>query len=488
MFDNKSVFITGASGFIGRVLLEKLLRCYPGIKNIYLLMRSKKNVSPAERLHKTVLDAPIFDHVKQARRAGNGKQALIDKIIVVGGDIGEPRLGISDDDMQMLLNDPTLSIVFHSAATIKFDDPLKVSVQLNLIATKSIVEFARKLKNLVSICHVSTAFVNSHLANTDVIEETLYPMDQTPQQVIALAENLDEDMMQQLKPALVADRPNTYTYTKALAEHLIAMEASDLPIAIVRPSIVVASWREPLPGWIDNINGPTGMLLAIGKGLCRTAHVVREYKSEIIPVDVAVNFMIAAAYYAAKTNNKLGSAQQDSVKIGSSKQVDPDETISCNGSITDASAIFESSNGVPIFHCTSGDLRPILWGELEDSVYPVIKHYPSVETYRYPFGSFKRYKYHDLVTRLFVHLLPALLLDSISGLVGRKRKLMWIYSKLHAAQSVLSFFMTNQFNFQTKNLHLLRDAMDEADRKQLFTDIENILWILFWNDYILGCR
>lgn len=57
---------------------------------------------------------------------------------------------------------------------------------------------------------------------------------------------------------MIGDRPNTYTYTKAIAEQLIGLERGDLPIAIVRPSIVVAGWREPLKGWVDNMNGPTG--------------------------------------------------------------------------------------------------------------------------------------------------------------------------------------------------------------------------------------
>jgi hypothetical protein len=43
------------------------------------------------------------------------------------------------------------------------------------------------------------------------------------------------------------------------------LQAADLPLAIVRPSIVVAAWKEPVPGWIDNLNGPTGKL-AQGQG------------------------------------------------------------------------------------------------------------------------------------------------------------------------------------------------------------------------------
>ena len=42
---------------------------------------------------------------------------------------------------------------------------------------------------------------------------------------------------------------------QALAEGVLAKEAANLPVAIMRPSIVSASLREPYPGWVDNLNG-----------------------------------------------------------------------------------------------------------------------------------------------------------------------------------------------------------------------------------------
>ncbi len=56
----------------------------------------------------------------------------------------------------------------------------------------------------------------------------------------------------------IGNQPNTYIFTKALAEQLLLETASGLPVAIVRPSIVVASWKHPMPGWIDNLSGLTG--------------------------------------------------------------------------------------------------------------------------------------------------------------------------------------------------------------------------------------
>lgn len=49
-YTNKTIFITGSTGFMGKVLIEKLLRDCPGIKKIYMLMRPKKGHGSKERL------------------------------------------------------------------------------------------------------------------------------------------------------------------------------------------------------------------------------------------------------------------------------------------------------------------------------------------------------------------------------------------------------------------------------------------------------
>ena len=74
---------------------------------------------------------------------------------------------------------------------------------------------------------------------------------------------LDDESLDKITPNLLGDKPNTYTYTKQLAEHLLVNEGKAMPLAIVRPSIVGASWKEPFPGWIDNYNGPSGLYIAV---------------------------------------------------------------------------------------------------------------------------------------------------------------------------------------------------------------------------------
>lgn len=58
---------------------------------------------------------------------------------------------------------------------------------------------------------------------------------------------MDESLIQEITPKLIGDWPNTYTFTKALTEYLVQQEKGNLNAAIIRPSIVGASWQEPFP-------------------------------------------------------------------------------------------------------------------------------------------------------------------------------------------------------------------------------------------------
>ena len=59
---------------------------------------------------------------------------------------------------------------------------------------------------------------------------------------------------------------------------------------------VIPAWKEPLPGWVDSLNGPVGLLVGAGKGVIRSVHCKGEYIAQMIPVDVAINGLIAIAW------------------------------------------------------------------------------------------------------------------------------------------------------------------------------------------------
>lgn len=99
-------------------------------------------------------------------------------------------------------------------------------------------------------------------------------------------------------PMFQGPHPNTYTFTKSIAEQIVNDYKHRLPIVIVRPSIVTAAHREPYPGWIDNIQGITGIMMEIGKGSISSILGDKNVICDIIPVDFVVNSMILTAQRA----------------------------------------------------------------------------------------------------------------------------------------------------------------------------------------------
>lgn len=214
------------------------------------------------------------------------------------------------------------------------------------------------------------------------MDEVLYDCPVKPKQIVDTISWMSDDVLNDLTPKLVGDRPNTYTYTKALAETLLSEECGSLPVAIVRPSIVTAAWREPCPGWVDNINGPTGLVLASSKGVLRTMLYKSNANADLIPVDTVINLMITVAWYTATTR----------------------------------------SNQIMIYNCTSGLLNPITWGDIQRVVFPILLNYPSMEIFRYPGGCFKTNKLANYLSIIFEHHIPSYLIDMVRVITGRKRR------------------------------------------------------------------
>jgi fatty acyl-CoA reductase len=88
----------------------------------------------------------LFDVLKQ-RNPDNLK-----KIIPVLGDCKELGLGLSKSDRQMI--EEEVSVVFHCAATVRFDDPLKDAVNMNLRGTREVMLLARNMKEL-KVCRIT---------------------------------------------------------------------------------------------------------------------------------------------------------------------------------------------------------------------------------------------------------------------------------------------------------------------------------------------
>jgi alcohol-forming fatty acyl-CoA reductase len=220
------------------------------------------------------------------------KPEVMRKINPVWGDSTQPNLGLNVEHLAYVLQKS--QIVFHLAASLKLEATLRPNVLMNLTATKYVLDLAKQMKNLIQMVHTSTAFCN---VEQDILEERVYESHHRPIDLINTAQWMTEDAMAKIQKDILGVHPNTYTYTKRLAEILVRDEYnnSKLPVCIVRPSIVTPSYAEPLPGWVDSLNGPPGVCMAVGKGALRCILLNAEANFEAIPVDVAINGMIMIA-------------------------------------------------------------------------------------------------------------------------------------------------------------------------------------------------
>ncbi|CAF4893814.1 unnamed protein product [Pieris macdunnoughi] len=206
-YAGKSIFITGCTGFLGKVLLEKILYSCSDVKKVYILLRGKRGLTVQERL-KSMLELPVFS------RLNREKAKFIDKIEPIVGDVSQEGLGISPEDKVTLINE--VSYVFHAAASIKFVAPLHDLLNINVKGTERVLSLCKCMKKLEVLVQVATAYSNTH---SIFIEEKVYP---SPIPLSHIDHLINEQPDEERTKMIIGDEPNAYTFSKKLGEALLA--------------------------------------------------------------------------------------------------------------------------------------------------------------------------------------------------------------------------------------------------------------------------
>lgn len=148
------------------------------------------------------------------------------------GDITSEYLGLSEENLKHVVENT--NIVFHMAATLKLEGNMTDAVNMNLAGTRRAMDVARKMKNLEAFVHLSTAFCN---CDQEVMYEKVYDFPHKPEDLMRMAEWMDVKALDAATPSLLMFQPNTYTYTKRLAELYVRDQYETMPVIIARPSI-----------------------------------------------------------------------------------------------------------------------------------------------------------------------------------------------------------------------------------------------------------
>jgi thioester reductase-like protein len=239
-----SVLVTGATGFLGMEVLARLLET-PDTE-IVALVRAADREQAARRID-TVL-AQLYDAPRSDAAA---------RILALPGDVSAPDLGLSARDRRTLVGAAT-SIV-HCAASISFDLPLEEARVINTDGTRRMLTLAGEIRDLRRMVHVSTAYVGGRHAGTFGEE--------------------DLDVGQEFR--------NSYEQSKFEAE--IEVMASDLPLVIARPSIVVG---DRYSGWTPAFNVIYWPLRAFARGMLDEVPANPDGVVDVVPVDYVADALV----------------------------------------------------------------------------------------------------------------------------------------------------------------------------------------------------
>lgn len=423
-YKGRKVFVTGALGLMGKVLIEKLLYSVPDIACVYALVRSKRGKTPESRIE-DMWNLPLFQRIREE------KPHVMKKVIPITGDITFDELGIDKDNLNILCDE--VSIVYHFAASLRLEAPLKEGLEMNTKGTMRVIELSKKMKKLVSFVHLSTAFCYPDYKR---MAEKVFDPPADPHEVLRAASWLTEQQLELLSSSIYQKHPNSYTYSKRLAEALVRENYPELPSVIVRPSIVTPTYKEPTPGWVDNLNGPIGLMVGAGKGVIRSMHCIGHYHAEVIPLDISINSIIVIAY-----------------KIGKDTQRQPE---------------------IPVYNLTSGDDRNTTWKEVLDIGKAAARKIPFEGPLWYPDGNIRHNKFiHDICV-FFYHILPAYFIDFLMLLFRQKRFMVRIQKRISVGLEVLQYFTTREWWFDTDNFKSLVGIMNPIDREIFPMDLSII--------------
>ena len=360
LFNDRKMFLIGSTGFLGKVTLSMLLHSFPNIGRVYVTVRARSQEESEARFWNSVITAPPFDPLRE--RYGNALDGFIrDKVVVLGGDIGETNLGYTEEQAQAVADD--IDVILNSAGNVTFNPTLESGLRTNVVGTQNVIAFAKRMKR-PALIHVSTCFVAGNRSgpvweNDPVVgyfprKHELPGVEFDPEQEIKDCAKLAERVREEARDAMMVARfrelarkrlneenrdaddpdalglavarerkvwtrtrltdlgveraawwgwPNIYTYTKSLGEQLVAAE-TDIVRSIVRPSIVESALAYPFPGWNEGFTTTAPIIFLVLKGQTKIP-ANDKLILDITPVDQVASVMLAVAAQACVEEPKL---------------------------------------------------------------------------------------------------------------------------------------------------------------------------------------
>ena len=336
--------ILGGTGFLGKVFWTFLLSKYPELGHIHLVVRARGGQTAAQRFWKDIATNDCLNALREEH--GDQFEAFLrDKITPIAGDVSHAFCGLEPsvrDDLR-----GSVDAVINASGVVDFDPPLDNALEVNAFGVQNLVELAKDLGD-AALMHTSTCYVAGQ--RTGIIEEQdprdipfprageLDPSHWDPDREIAECMDVVEQARHRMSDAfrqshfldeakknlrergepargVVLERavervkrkfvegqlaemgmerahfwgfPNTYTYTKAIGEQIVAR--AGLAFTIVRPAIVESTSFYPFPGWNEGINTSAPLIYSLREG--QTQIPGGDNALDFIPCDMVAGGMV----------------------------------------------------------------------------------------------------------------------------------------------------------------------------------------------------
>ena len=471
----RNILITGCTGFLGKVLLEKIIRSIPNVASISVLVReNSKFMNAKERFEKEVLSSSIFDHLKETDLTAFNHFCAT-KLNIIGGELTQKQFGLDANHFATLAND--IDIVVNSAASVNFREALDKALKINTLCLHNIIALSKQGGD-IPVVHVSTCYVNG-FNKGDIYEDTLGPSgrdytrkDRIPRnekglyQVEPLISRLKDKISSTRLPSDSKDIQNkalvdlgvaqakhygwndTYTFTKWMGEQLLIEKLDTKSLAIVRPAIIESTLKSPVPGWIEGIKVADAIVFAYARGKIAYFPANDDAVMDIIPADLVANSIILAM-----------------------------------------TKVFIAPNETNIYQSCSSSSNPAIIGELKEAMVNEAQSnyraYPKLFKNKKPANEFTFVSKSVFETAIKALKMPLGFLHDVKSLLGQadtNDKMLKNIDTALTLSTTFSFYGFPKYRFHNGKLMALAEALGESKNSEFSVDAKLINWKKYFGE------
>jgi thioester reductase-like protein len=476
----RHIFLSGVTGFLGKLLLEKIIREMPEVGSVTVLVRAQDGTRAQKRFTDDVLGADLFTRLRR-EQAEHLDRFCREKIKVVSGDLTQDRLGLTAADFQALCR--RIDLIVHAAATVRFNEDLERSLAVNALSIDRVTDLSRE-SGWSPVLHVSTCYVNGYHSGR-IAECHRGPARNLPpalasrnpdgsfkvdalvrflQARIANEKEKTADRGEQtarlirlgIRTARQFGWNDTYTFTKWIGEQMIAGRMRGHSLAIVRPSIICSTQADPFPGWVEGIKVIDVLIMGYVLGKLKVYPALADATIDLIPADLVVNAVFIAL--------------ADMLRIPDRKTI-----VQCASSATHPITVRELTR-----YCLAALAGP--HRDIYDLVQKPVPAYPPLWTTRVPLRTLLRIRRAMLAVHKAVGRLRG---DRFQKRLARKsRSLANAWNNL----DVLSFYGRPDYAFDASTLEQLHAALAEGDRERFPVSAQGMDWATYLESHIGGLK